>query len=245
MQQESSDILSYTSKDGRIQLKIPVIDNTIWLTKSDIALLFQKSRSTIAEHIQAILSKEKLKATKVCRNFEQTAPDGTFYQMIYYNLDLIVAVGRYSRSPQMPSFRKWAITTLREHLPIDDRKFTAPSQWNSYEELLDQLQEIRASLKPFQQKLKRLFSLSFDYDNISFLDIRNKLVLSVTGRNIPESKRISKSLFKEEEIRYLNYVANMFLDIAEHKAKNNRVITMHQWKELIGQFLELNQKPQA
>lgn len=242
MQNEDNEILSYTSQDGRICLQIPLIENAIWLTKSDIALLFQKSRSTIAEQIQAVLSKGKLKSTKVCRNFEQIAPDGTFYQMLYYNLDLVFAVGRNTNSSQMSSFRKWALTTLREYLPIRDRKCIYSSKWDSFEELLDRIREIRISNKPFQQKLRRLFSLSFDYERTFFFAIQTKLIVFVTGRSIANAKRISKSLFKEGEIRYLNQVVILLLDIAEHKAKNNRLITMQEWTELVDQFLQLNQK---
>jgi hypothetical protein len=96
----NSEVILYTSHDGRICLKLKMLENTVWLTQSEIAELFGKGRSTIAEHISAIFEDGELEPVSVCRKFRQTADDGKFYEVIHYNLDLVLAVGYRTRSPQ-------------------------------------------------------------------------------------------------------------------------------------------------
>ena len=80
-------------------------DGTVWLTQDDLAELFDKGRSTIAEHIHSILADQELNKDSVCRNFRRTAADGKVYRTAHYNLDMILAVGFRVRSP-------WAGTLL-------------------------------------------------------------------------------------------------------------------------------------
>ena len=42
--------------------------------------------------------------------------DGKTYQVQFYNLDVILAVGYRANSKQAIAFRKWATKTLREHI---------------------------------------------------------------------------------------------------------------------------------
>lgn len=68
-------------------------DETLWLTQDAISLLFDKGRSTIAEHLQNIFASGELAEDSVCRKFRQTAADGKNYQVKYYNLDAVISVG--------------------------------------------------------------------------------------------------------------------------------------------------------
>lgn len=88
-----SEIILYTSYDGQVCLKLKTLENTAWLTQADIAELFGKGRSTIAEHISAIFNERELDPEAVCRKFRQTASDGKIYDVLHYNLDLVLAVG--------------------------------------------------------------------------------------------------------------------------------------------------------
>ena len=106
----NSQVILYTSYDGRISLRLKMLENTVWLTQLEIAELFGKGRSTIAEHISAIFEDVELESSSVCRKFRQTADDGKLYDVIHYNLDLVLAVGYRTRSPRGVQFRKWATT---------------------------------------------------------------------------------------------------------------------------------------
>lgn len=54
-------------------------DETLWLTQEAIAVLFDKSRSTITEHLQNIFQTQELQEDSVCRKFRRTAADGKNY----------------------------------------------------------------------------------------------------------------------------------------------------------------------
>ena len=165
----NSEVILYTSHDGRICLKLKMLENTVWLTQLEIAELFGKGRSTIAEHISAIFEDGELESASVCRKFRQTADDGKLYDVIHYNLDLVLAVGYRTRSPRGVQFRKWATTILREYLvkgfAMDDERLKNPSStWDYFDEWLERIREIRASEKRFYQKVRDIYATAIDYD---------------------------------------------------------------------------------
>ncbi len=193
----SSEVILYTSDDGRICLKLKMLENTVWLTQLEIAELFGKGRSTIAEHISAILEDGELEAISVCRKFRQTADDGKLYDVIHYNLDLVLAVGYRTRSPRGVQFRKWATTILREYLvkgfAMDDERLKNPSStWDYFDEWLERIREIRASEKRFYQKVRDIYSTAVDYDpkseqaQLFFKKVQNKMLWATTHRTAAE-----------------------------------------------------------
>jgi len=193
----NSEVILYTSHDGRICLKLKMLENTVWLTQSEIAELFGKGRSTIAEHISAIFEDRELESDSVCRKFRQTADDGKLYDVIHYNLDLVLAVGYRTRSPQGTQFRKWATTVLREYLvkgfAMDDERLKNPSStWDYFDEWLERIREIRASEKRFYQKVRDIYATAIDYDSKSdqaqlfFKKVQNKMLWATTHRTAAE-----------------------------------------------------------
>ena len=91
-------------------------DETLWLTQEAISLLFDKSRSTIAEHLQNVFASGELAEDSVCRKFRQTAADGKNYQVKYYNLDAVISVGYRVNSKKATMFRIWANRVLKEFI---------------------------------------------------------------------------------------------------------------------------------
>jgi hypothetical protein len=192
-----SEVVLYTSHDGRISLKLKTLEDTVWLTQVEIAELFGKVRSTIAEHISAIFNDSELDADRVCRKFRQTATDGKAYEVIHYNLDLILAVGYRTRSSRGIQFRQWATTTLREYLikgfVMDDERLKNPSStWDYFDEWLERIREIRASEKRFYQKVRDLYATAVDYDPKSeeaqffFKKVQNKMLWATTQHTASE-----------------------------------------------------------
>ena len=182
----NGEIILYTTPDGKAQFRLKALDGSIWLNQAEIAALFDKVRSTVAEHISTIFGEGELDPDRVCRNFRQTAADGKTYEVLHYNLDMILAVGYRVRSVRGVQFRQWATTTLREYLVkgfvMDDERLKEPGGgWDYFDELLARIREIRASEKRFYQKLRDLFALSADYDQNSqqallfFQTVQNKM----------------------------------------------------------------------
>ena len=104
--QPSSPILLYQSIDGKIKLDVELQQETVWLNQEQMAVLYDKAKSTINEHIQNIYNEEELVESQTMKKFgnsefQQKAPN-------YYNLDVIISVGYRVKSKQGTQFRIWA-----------------------------------------------------------------------------------------------------------------------------------------
>lgn len=163
---KNGELILYQTEDGQAKIDLLAEGGTVWLTQSDIAVLFDKGRSTIAEHIQNILSEGELDEISVCRNFRQTAADGKDYNVLHYNLDMILAVGFRVRSPRGTQFRRWANSVLREYLvkgfAMDDARLKQAEKWDYFDEWLARIRDIRASEKRFYQKVRDLYAYAED-----------------------------------------------------------------------------------
>ena len=90
--------------------------DTVWARQDQIAELFGVDRTVATKHIRNILKDAELDENSVCANFAHTADDGKTYQVMFYNLDMILAVGYRTNSANAIKFRQWATTRLREYL---------------------------------------------------------------------------------------------------------------------------------
>ena len=79
-------IIIYQANDQSTVLEVRVEDETVWLNRNQIALLFARDIKTIGKHINNVL-KEELRDFSVIAKFATTASDGKIYQVEYYNLD--------------------------------------------------------------------------------------------------------------------------------------------------------------
>ena len=190
------NIIIYNTDDGAASVKLYANDGTVWMTQSQMAELFQCTRSNVNAHIQTIYKEGELEEAATCKNFLQVRQEGTRSvkrEIPFYSLDVILAVGFRVRSPRGTQFRRWANTTLKEYLQkgfvIDDERLKNPDGRPDYfDELLARIRDIRASEKRFYQKLRDLFALSSDYDKtdratqLFFAEVQNKLIYGVTGQ---------------------------------------------------------------
>ena len=110
------NVVIYQDKSGAIELKGDFKKETFWASQSQISILFGVERSVIAKHIANILKNEELDKNAVCAKFAHTAEDEKTYQVQYYNLDVILAVGYRTNSAKAIKFRKWATETLRKYI---------------------------------------------------------------------------------------------------------------------------------
>ncbi|WP_373755600.1 virulence RhuM family protein [Neisseria sp.] len=192
-----SDLIIYNSDDGKVQVALLVADNEAWLNQSQLAELFDTSVQNIALHIKNIFSDNELDADSVIKDYLITAQDGKNYQVKHYALEMILAVGFRVRSPRGVQFRRWANTQLRAFLDkgflLDKERLKNPQgRTDHFDELLEQIREIRASEMRFYQKVRELFALSADYDKTDkaaqmfFAETQNKLIYAVTRQTAAE-----------------------------------------------------------
>ena len=120
--------------------------------------LFGKSKGTISEHIKHIFADGELGEDSVVRFFRTTATDGKSYEVAYYNLDMVLALGYRVRSTVGVRFRQWASTQIKEFIikgfVLDDDRLKNPAKGHDYfDELTRRLQDIRTSERRFYQKI--------------------------------------------------------------------------------------------
>lgn len=111
-----SEVVIYKAKDGHIELKISLFEETVWLNQRQLADLFDKNIRTISEHIQNVFEEGELNKDSVIRNFRITAADGKSYDTAHYNLDVVISIGYRVHSKRGTEFRQWATNILKEHL---------------------------------------------------------------------------------------------------------------------------------
>ena len=101
--------------DNTLKLEVLLENETVWLNRRQIAILFNRDVKTIGKHIKNALN-EELNGFSVVANFATTATDGKNYQVAYYNLDLILSIGYRVKSKQGILFRQWANHILKEYI---------------------------------------------------------------------------------------------------------------------------------
>ena len=113
--EEESKIILYTTDDGKAQVSLMSRDGRIWLNQKQMAELFAVTKMNISLHIANILKEKELDGS-VVKSFFTTAADGKRYKVIYYALEMILAVGFRVRGVRGTQFRQWATAHLSEYL---------------------------------------------------------------------------------------------------------------------------------
>ncbi|HQU32545.1 MAG: virulence RhuM family protein [Planctomycetia bacterium] len=193
--QNKSQIILYQTDDGQTKLQVKIEDETVWLTQDQMAELFEKSKSTINEHIKNIYEEKELDEVPTMRKFGisefSTKPTN------YYNLDVIISVGYRVKSVRGTQFRIWATQRLKEYIikgfALDDERLKQGGQRARYfEELLQRIRDIRSSERNFYQKVTDIYATSIDYRKDDkqttefFATVQNKMHYAVHGHTAAE-----------------------------------------------------------
>ena len=101
-------------ENQNVKLEVNMKDETVWLNREQLAMLFARDIKTIGKHINNALNEEL--DNSVVAKFATTAKDGKTYQVEYYNLDMIISVGYRVKSQNGVIFRKWANKVLKDYL---------------------------------------------------------------------------------------------------------------------------------
>ena len=184
-------------KDNTSSVILYAKDGNVWMNQEQMAELFDTSKSNISMHISNILEEWELSQDSVVKNYLTTASDGKQYDVRFYALAMIIAVGMRIRGKKWTLFRQRANTHLQEYMikgyTIDTQRLKNPDgRVDYFDELLAQIRDIRASEKRFYQKVRDLFALSSDYDPSDatthqfFAQTQNKLLYAVTQQTAAE-----------------------------------------------------------
>ena len=103
--------------DETIRLEVRMGEDTVWLSQQQMAELFQRDQSVIARHIRNIYKEEELTEEGTYAKFAYMGHDGLQkYEVIHYNLDVIISVGYRVKSKRGTRFRQWANKILKDYL---------------------------------------------------------------------------------------------------------------------------------
>lgn len=194
---DQQNIIIYNTADGKASVSLFAKDGSIWMNQNQLAELFDTSIPNMSIHISNILKEGELHENSVIKDYLTTANDGKQYNVTFYSLDMILAIGFRVRSKRGTQFRIWANKNLKEYLikgfVMDDERLKNPDGRPDYfDELLERIRDVRASEKRFYQKVRDLFALSSDYDSTDkatqmfFAETQNKLLFAVTGKTAAE-----------------------------------------------------------
>ena len=189
-----SEILLYQTVDGQTKIDVRLEEETVWLTIEQMSHLFQKSRSTINEHIINIYNEGELEKKPTLRKIGIS--DFSTKPTNYYNLDVIISVGYRVKSHQGTKFRQWATLRLKEYIvkgfTMNDELLKQAGGGNYFDELLARIRDIRSSEKVFWRKILEIYATSIDYDSalemsvLFFKTVQNKMHWAAHGQTAAE-----------------------------------------------------------
>lgn len=193
----TAEFLIFTKQNKERTIEVIVDEDSVWLSQKLIAELFDTTRNNVTMHLGNILENE-LDKNSVCKDFLHTAGDGKKYKTKYYNLDAIIAVGFKINSKRAIEFRLWAINVLKQYsvkgyvLDKERLKNGTFLNENYFDELLQEIREIRISERNFYQKITDIYATSLDYNVTSpttkefFKTVQNKMHYATHGNTAAE-----------------------------------------------------------
>ncbi|MDA3800172.1 MAG: virulence RhuM family protein [Kiritimatiellae bacterium] len=256
MEENKPNIIIYNTKDGKSSVSLYAKDGMIWMNQSQLAELFATSKQNIGQHISNVLDDKELDSNSVVKNYFTTAEDGKQYNVTFYSLEMILAIGFRVRSKRGTQFRIWANKTLKDYMVkgfvMDDERLKNPDGRPDYfDELLERIRDIRASEKRFYQKVRELFALSSDYDptdkatQMFFAETQNKLLYAVTGKTAAEII-VSRANAEEPNMDLTSWkgsiVRKQDIFVAKNYLNNDEIDTLNRLVVIFLETAELRAK---
>ena len=193
-----SKFLIYETNDGKIDVDVILKDETIWVTQKSMAELFEVNVPAINKHLINIYNDNELTIESTISKMEIVQKEGkrnVKRTIEFYNLDAIIAVGYRVNSKAATKFRIWATSILKDFIKkgyvLDKEKLKNGPKFGKdyFDELLEEIKEIRLSERRLYQKITDLFEItSVDYNKDSeeaytfFKIVQNKLHYAISGK---------------------------------------------------------------
>ena len=226
------EIIKFEDGDFSLDVNVSPNEETVWLTQAQIAELYDVDRSRVTRHINNILQEGELPFS-VCAENAHTASDGKIYNVKFYNLDMVLAVGYRVNSYRGMLFRRWANTILKQYLlsgqVINENRCLAHS--DNIIKMNNIIESMNTKMDNFELRLDSITSTTYFEDKIFY------------DGQLYEGYSFIKNLFKKATNRiiiidsYLDYsVLEMMMDInidisiyiASHTPLTSREISLFQ-----------------
>lgn len=194
----TAEFLIFTSQNKENSIEVLVSDENVWLTQEMISSLYEKGRTTITGHLKNIYLDGEIDENATCRKFRRVATNGKQYNTKFYNLEAVIAVGFRTNSERAIVFRQWAGSVLKDFsikgYIIDKERMKNGSFLNDdyFDQLIEEIREIRASERRFYQKITDIYATAMDYSVDAsttkefFKTVQNKLHFAIHGKTAAE-----------------------------------------------------------
>jgi len=202
-----NQIVFYQSPDGSVNVEVLYAEENIWLTQKKIAELFDTTKQNISLHLKNIFKEGELQTDSVVKDFLTTATDNKKYQTKFYSLEAIIAVGYRVNSERGTQFRQWATAILKNYIhkgyALDSNRFKYGSRFSAryFDELYEEIKDIRSSERMLYQKITDIYATAIDYSPKAyeskqfFATVQNKLHFAITGKTAAELNTGQKLCF--------------------------------------------------
>ena len=198
MSPNSNTIILYNDTDGKVNVNVRFAEEDVWLTQNQLAEVYCTTKQNISQHIDNIIADGELDANRTVKNFLTVREEGNRKvqrDIVYYNLDMIIALGYRVQSPIAVRFRRWATQRLHEYIQkgfaMDDERLKQGGN-RYFRELLQRIRDIRSSERNFYQQVTDIYATAVDYDPRSemtrmfFATVQNKLHYAVHEQTAAE-----------------------------------------------------------
>ncbi len=196
-----NQITVYQTADGKINIEVLYANENIWLPQKRIAELFGCSADNVSLHLKNIYNDRELDESATAEDFSVVQMEGNrevTRTVICYSLEAIIAVGYRVNSERGIQFRQWAISILQQYIhkgfAIDGDRFKYGSRFSTrfFDDLLEEIRDIRSSERMAYQKITDIYATSIDYSLKAedtkkfFATVQNKLHFAITGQTAAE-----------------------------------------------------------
>lgn len=189
----NSEMIMYQTEDGKTRIDVRLESDTVWLTQSQMAELFQRDRSVISKHIKNVFAEGELDEKSNVQILHIATSDKP---VTIYSLDVVISIGYRVKSLRGTQFRIWANSILKEYLikgfSMNDELLKQAGGGNYFDELLERIRDIRSSEKVFWRKVLDIYATSVDYDPRTeasvrfFKTVQNKMHWAAHGQTAAE-----------------------------------------------------------
>ena len=184
---------NYQAADGRTSIDVKLENETVWLTQTQMAVIFDCSSENIGQHLKNIYKEKELTESSTTEIFSVVRKEGTrtiSRKITHYNLDAILSVGYRVSSKRAVSFRQWANSVLKDYLikGYAVRNNLAQQKYDDLKRLVDvmgrAMNNLEAPDSPAGEQIKSIFDVVKDYtyalDTLDSYDYQTLIIKSTT-----------------------------------------------------------------
>lgn len=196
-----NQIAFYQAPDGSVNIEVLFAEENIWLTQKKMAELFDTTTQNITQHLGNIYLEKEADENSTCKYFLQVQKEGAREvkrNSAAYSLEVIIAVGYRINSQRGIQFRQWATEILKNYIhkgyALDVNRMKHGSRFSAryFDELYEEIKDIRTSERRIYQKITDIYATAIDYSPHAyeskqfFATVQNKLHFAITGKTAAE-----------------------------------------------------------